>query len=167
MHAKQIIAATCLGLILVLVFFTKQQDPLHTEARRAWKNKSLAEISARLAQPDWATNQISHLKSIRSGDPDDWENWLSKELILLKSGEWLAFKNVCRKEKEHIHDCFLAQASDGQWYYSTYHFCVDMVSLKIEFQPENLASFKTNFCLRPFDGKSDLCLEQTWPQERR
>ncbi len=167
MQRKLLIMLVSLGLLGIIFASRHSYDPLHTDARRAWKQKSLAEISARLAQPDWATNQITSLKAIKSGDPDNWENWLSKELILLKSGEWLTFKNVCRKEKEHIHDCFLAQASDGHWYYSTYHFCVDMVSLKIEFQPENLASFKTNFCLRPFDGKSDLCLEQTWPQERR
>lgn len=163
MRRKLLIVIVSLGLLGIVYANRNNYDPLHTDARRAWKQKSLAEISSRLRLPDWPTNEISRLQTIKKGDPDDYQNWLSKELILLKNGEWLAFKNVCRKEKGNIYDMFLAKGSDGRWYYSTYHFCVDMVSLKMEFQPKDLSSFTNYFCLRPFDGRSDECLEKTWP----
>ncbi len=166
MPRKRLILFACLCFTAIGLGLGCQlkSDPLHSDARREWKQKSLTEISARLSNADWATNEISRLKSVKSDDPDDYENWLSKDLILLQSGEWLAFKNVCRKEEGKIHDLFLAKASDGQWYYSTYHFCKDMISLKMEFQPKDLASFTNYFCLQPFDGKSDECLKQTWPR---
>jgi len=165
MKRKKAILFTCLCIILISAsyVFWGNPDPLHASARREWKERSLREISARLSGPGWTTNEITRLKAIKIGDLD-YENWLSTDLILLQNGEWLAFKNVCRKEAGHIHDLFLAKASDGQWYYSTYHFCKDMISLKMESQPKDLASFTKYFCLQPFDGKSDDCLNQTWPQ---
>lgn len=166
MKRKKAILFTCLCFILIGAgyAFWGNPDPLHAPARREWKERSLRDISVQLSNADWATNEITKLKSVKSDDPDSYENWLSKDLILLQSGEWLAFKNVCRKEEGKIHDLFLAKASDGQWYYSTYHFCKNMISLKMEFQPKDLTSFTNYFCLQLFDGKSDECLKQTWPK---
>jgi hypothetical protein len=165
MKRKKAILYTCLCIILISTgyVFWGDSDPLQAPARREWKERSLREISARISGPGWATNEITRLKAIKSDDPDSHENWLSTDLILLQNGEWLAFKNVCRKEDGHIHDLFLAKASDGKWYYSTYHFCRDMISLKMELQPKDLASFTNYFSLQSFDGKSDECLKQTWP----
>lgn len=165
MPRKRLILFACLCFILLGVGYISwsRPDPLHSVARREWKERSLREISARLSGPGWTTNEITRLKAIKTDDPDSYENWLSTDLILLQNGEWLAFKNVCRKEDGHIHDLFLAKASDGKWYYSTYHFCKDMISLKMELQPKDLSSFISYFSLKTFDGKSDVCLEQTWP----
>jgi hypothetical protein len=85
-----------------------------------------------------------------------------------RNGEWLAYTNVCRKEDRHIHDLFLARGSDGRWYYSTYHFCIGMIVLRMEEQqPEDLAGFAKTYFLRTFDGQSDDCLQKTWPPDSR
>ena len=61
--------------------------------------------------------------------------------------------------------CF--RGSDGKWYYSTYHFCVEMIVLRDMLdQPENLAKFRNECALREFDGHSDACLETTWPSRK-
>jgi len=88
-------------------------------------------------------------------------------MILMRNGDWLTYANVCRKEDGRIYDLFLARASDGRWYYSTYHFCVGMIVLKMEEQPEDLAGFAKTHYLRMFDGQSDECLQKTWPTHSR
>ena len=88
-------------------------------------------------------------------------------MILMRKGEWLAYTNVCRKQDRHIYDLFLARGSDGRWYYSTYHFCIGMIVLRMEEQPEDLAEFARTYFLRTFDGRSDDCLQKTWPPESR
>ena len=79
----------------------------------------------------------------------------------------MAYRNICAKEKGHIPDLFIGRASDGRWYYSTYHFCMDMIVLKTMLdQPESLTKFRADCFLQGFDGRSDDCLRKTWPVNR-
>ncbi len=88
-------------------------------------------------------------------------------IIVMTNGQWMAYRNVCAKEKEGIPDLFLGRGSDGRWYYSTYHFCIRMIVLKDMLgQPESLAQFVQEGFLREFDGHSDECLKKTWPLKR-
>jgi hypothetical protein len=92
------------------------------------------------------------------------EGWLSEHLILMQSGEWLVYKSHCNKAPPHnVMDIFLAKGSEGKWYYSTCHFCVGMVGLRMtqDHQPLDLATFAKVYRLREFDGKSDACLGKT------
>jgi hypothetical protein len=138
---------------------------LHSAARRSWKQRSLAEISARVADPRWASNELARLRVAATNDSSD--GWLSDQIIVMKNGEWLAYANICQKENWRVRDLFVARGSDGRWYYSTYHFCISMVVLRMDEQPENLAQFTKTYFLRVFDGQSDDCLQQTWPTERK
>ena len=135
---------------------------LQSSARREWKEKSIAEISACIADSAWPSNELALLKT-RSGD----EGWLSEHMILMSNGDWLVYANSCQKQDGRIPDIFLARGSDGHWYYSTYHFCVGMVVLRSEEQPEDLAGFTKTHFLRPFDGHSDDCLQKTWASGSR
>ena len=90
-----------------------------------------------------------------------------KHIILTRKGEWLAFANRCQKQDGRIPDIFLARGSDGRWYYSTYHFCIDMINLRSEEQPEDLADIGRAYFLQTFDGHSDDCLQKTWPPGSR
>jgi len=85
----------------------------------------------------------------------------------MRNGDWLAYANICQKEDHRIRDLFLGRGSDGRWYYSTYHFCIGMVVLKMEEQSDDLAGFAKTYYLRPFDGHSDKCLQETWPPDSR
>jgi len=98
----------------------------------------------------------------RSGD-----GWVGTNILLMTNGEWFVYENNCVKEPSHIHDLFLARGSDGKWYYSTFHFCIEMITLRGEVLGEakraSLAEFADAYALHEFDGKSDNCLKKTWP----
>jgi len=57
---------------------------------------------------------------------------------------------------------FLAHGSDGRWYYSTYHFCNSMAAAAPD-PPGSIQEFVSQYAVREFDGKSDVCLQHTWP----
>lgn len=110
---------------------------------------------------------MTDLKKKGTNDSNDSDRWLSERLIVMRNGDWLAYANICRKQDRHIYDLFLARGSDGQWYYSTYHFCIGMVVLRMEEQSDDLAGFAKMYYLRTFDGQSDECLQKTWPPDSR
>ncbi len=156
-----------IGFVLVLaaigaaVFL--RPPSLQSSARRDWKQKSIAEIAARIADPAWPTNEFVLLKAQSTGEPSREASWLSDRIIVTRTREWLAYANICQKQDRRVHDLFLARGSDGRWYYSTYHFCIGMVVLRMEEQPEDLAGFARSYFLQSFDGQSDDCLQKTWP----
>jgi hypothetical protein len=73
-----------------------------------------------------------------------------------------------RQQHEHpspirIGQTFLARSADGHWYYSTCHFCDSMAAVRNEDPPGSIAEFARRYSVREFDGKSDVCLQHTWP----
>ena len=42
-----------------------------------------------------------------------------------------------------------------------------MVGIMAEDVPGSIAEFTNRYALREFDGKSDVCLEKTWPLNRK
>jgi len=95
----------------------------------------------------------------------EWDTWISDDLILMANGQWITYRNVCRKEEERIPDLFLGLGSDGRWYYSTWHFCVRTINVKdVMVQPKSLTEFSKTYDLREFDGHSDEYLKETRPK---
>lgn len=135
-------------------------------ARRAWKESAIAGISMQIADPRWPSNEVARLSHLSTNDSLDSDRWLSDRLILMRNAEWLTYRSVCQKQQSRIADLFVARGSDGRWYYSTYHFCIGMLELKMEDQSEDLPTFVKSYYLRPFDGHSDECLQKTWPPNR-
>jgi hypothetical protein len=162
-----IAAASALLMAGVGVAVFLRPASLQSNARRAWKQQSIADISARIADPAWLTNELARLKTQSASEASGDAIWLSDRIIVTRKGEWLAYANVCQKQDRRIHDLFLARGSDGRWYYSTYHFCIGMVVLRTEEQPEDLAGFAKAYFLHTFDGQSDDCLRKTWPPSSR
>jgi len=163
-----IVAGICGLLIALWGWAAIRYNPLRSEARRAWKEKAIAEIAARVADPSRLNGELDALRSAQAREePREEGFWISDHLLLMRNGDWLAYASICQKEDRRIRDLFLARGSDGQWYYSTYHFCIGMVVLRMEEQPESLAEFVKAYYLRPFDGHSDECLRKTWPPAAR
>jgi len=158
-----IIAAVAVLVVALGVVVVGRGDPLRSSARRNWKQKSIAEITVRVANATWVTNELTDLKPQSTSERNRDGGWFSEHMILTRNGAWLAYANICHKQDRHIHDLFLARGSDGRWYYSTYHFCIGMVALRTEEQPEDLAGFAKTYFLQRFDGQSDDCLQKTWP----
>lgn len=162
-----VIAGVCALLIAIGVMAMRGRDPFRSSARGAWKEKAIAEIVARLADPSWVNKELTELKQRGTGDSTDSDRWLSERLIVMRNGDWLAYANICQKEDGRIRDLFLGRGSDGRWYYSTYHFCKQMIVLRMEEEPTNLVGFAQAYYLRAFDGHSDDCLQKTWPPASR
>jgi len=158
-----LIAGICGLLVAVALYAAGAGASLRSSARRAWKEKAITDIAARVGDPAWATNELAVLKKRGANDESSYKGWLSDHLIVMRNGDWLAYASVCQKQNHRIRDLFLARGSDGRWYYSTYHFCIDMIVLSWDEQPEDLAAFAKKYYLRSFDGRSDECLQKTWP----
>jgi hypothetical protein len=138
-----------------------------SSARRAWKDKAIAELSSRVNDSAWVSSELARLRGTGTNSSDAPDSWLSPHLIVMRNGDWIAYASICQKEDRRIRDLFLGHGSDGRWYYSTYHFCKGMIVLRLEDQSEDLATFAQTYCLRPFDGRSDECLRKTWPPDAR
>ncbi len=137
---------------------------LRYSARHAWKERAIQEIAQRTGDPRWSVEQSELLRKAGAPDRDNPDTWLSGQMILMQNGDWVAYTNICRKENWRIDDLFIGKGSDRQWYYSTYHFCIGMVVLRMETQPASLDEFVKAYYLRSFDGHSDECLQKTWPR---
>ena len=141
-------------------------------ARWNWKNGAIPTIAKLAEDRAWREKEIKLVATETNDQRVIASGWLTDNLILMENGEWLVYKSHCSKEKPHaVRDIFLAKGSDGNWYYSTFHFCVGMVGLRLEqeTQPTSLAAFAHEYNLRQFDGRSDECLKETatWPASWR
>ena len=102
-----------------------------------FKQAAVVEVKRLTTDLSGITNQIAAMVA-QTGEDD---KWLSKHLILMKSGEWVAFVSKCHKEDHKIRDTFVCYASDGRWYESSFHFCKSVFVLRMEGQPLDLATF--------------------------
>ena len=84
--------------------------------------------------------------------------------MLVKNGDWIIYASRCHKQDPRVYDIFIGRASDGKWYYSSYHFCIGMFVLAFDGQPCDLPAFIKQYHLREFDGESDDALQKTWPR---
>src|SRR5512139_861863 len=114
------IAAVLLVLLAAAVVAATRFAP-SAGARKAWKEKSIAEISSRISDSAWVCNELAHVRARGTNDPGDSDSWLSERLIVMGNGDWLAYANICQKENRRVEDMFVAHGSDGRWYYSTFH----------------------------------------------
>jgi len=156
-----------IAVVLFLVICAAWLFAWYTGARRRWKSAALQEIHQLASDKQWVTKELSILagKEKDEGKRVIAEGWLTDRMILMKSGEWLVYRSHCPKRPPHdVKDIFLAKGSNGVWYYSTCHFCVDMCALVMMQhgeQPLDLRAFAEGYHLAEFDGESDECLRET------
>jgi len=150
------------GGVAIFLVASRPIDPLRAKPRKDWKETAIADIERRAADTNWLQSEIRTVTAQIAQDRSSEGTWVSQGLLLFKNGEWLVFTNKCSKEDPRIRDIFIARGSDGQWRYSTYHFCNRMISLMPEEQPDSLSDFDGRFFARRFDGRSDECLKKTW-----
>jgi hypothetical protein len=169
MNRKLAIAVVLVAALLAVIgsVLLRPPDRLQTKPRREWKAAAVAEITRRVVDTNWLAAEVATVKSQAAKEPAESGSWFSDHLILMKNGEWLVCASKCAKEDSRIHDIFLGRGSDGRWYYSTFHFCIGMLTLRMDEQPESLSDFVKAYFLREFDGQSDDCLRKTWPPNRR
>ena len=153
------IAVAFLLVVVVAGFVLTQYRSYH---RQVWKNLALTRLAEFVRDPSWTAKQMATLQKINLENSVPEAGWLSRNFVLMKNDEWMAYTNICSKEDWRVSDLFIGYGSDHQYYYSTFHFCIGAFVLGMEGQPDSLASMVKDHYLRPFDGKSDECLNKTW-----
>ena len=150
------------GVIAIPLIRHWQTERYRTRTRNEWKAAAIADINRFWNNPEWFVNEKAKLGT---SPVDEYiTDWFTQHLIVMKNGDWIICSAIARKSDWRIDDIFVGRASDGKWYYSTYHFCVDMCTLQMgEGRPENLNGFIKQFYLREFDGSPSTKLESTWP----
>src|SRR5262249_53013344 len=115
------VALAAIGsLVATLPWMTRQY--LQAQ-RRHWKNDAIPAIANLAENKSWREKEIELLTKLAENEHVIEKGWLTDNLILMESGEWLVYRSHCSKAKPHtVNDIFLAKGSDGKWYYSTFHF---------------------------------------------
>lgn len=154
-----------MGVVAFALFPNPEERRLRAPERKEWKKQALAQVSATSGNTQLISNTITALRAEAEKNPD--EGWLGTNLVLMTNGEYLVYSHIDAKQDRRIHDLFLARGSDGKWYYSTFHFCINMITLRMGFMGEgatgSIQEFTNAYALREFDGKSNECLKKTWP----
>jgi hypothetical protein len=147
---KLTVGAAAILAIGGLVLFVRP-DIYHTRERRAAKEEMIRSINSDLSRTS---------APVRPADGE----WMDAKGIFNEDGSWLAYRSRCHKQDPKVYDLFIAKASDGRWYYSTYHFCIDAIVLDMNGRPSSLEDFRKDYSLVEFDGRSDEALKPTWPE---
>ena len=152
---------------LRLRFKYSNQQRFYGKPRKQWKELAIAAVARRGADTVWLTNEVGKIKAALASDGQAW--WSSQTFLVMQNGEWMLCTNVCNKEDSRVHDLFIGRGSDGQWYYSDYHFCIGMIALDVLGMgpPASLQDFAQACSLRNFDGRSDECLKPAWDHKLR
>ena len=157
-----------LSLALIAVLPSPMQRRLHALERKQWKGQAIARITSGSLNQGMISNEVALLQAEAANHSGD--GWIGTNALLMMNGEHLVYSHIDAKQDHRIHDLFLARGSDGKWYYSTFHFCINMITLRAEIAGEpkhgSIAEFVQTYSAKEFDGQSDECLKKTWPVKK-
>ena len=88
--------------------------------------------------------------------------WAGNRVVRMTNGDYLIYAFWHGMNMGFVDHLFLAHGSDGRWYYSSYHFCQQLTTIRFYPRPLSIADFASKYSLREFDGKSDICLQPTY-----
>ncbi len=126
-----------------------------------WLERSVAEIRALSSETNWIVGAIESMHAT----PEDelGRHFISPDLVVMTNGEWIIYRSATHKQGTEFSELFVGRASDEQWYYTTYHFCRQMMVLGADGQPPSLAHFVTSYYLVPYTEQPYEKLTKTWP----
>ena len=122
-------------------------------ARRGWKRNAVATVEGWLDNKNWLPRRLDAIKQ------DGY--WNRRSIVQMKSGEWFVYCANTHHDDRLVNDIIIGKGSDGNWHYSSLHFCVLWDDVYV--QPPDLRWFLHEYNFRQFDGKSDECLKKTAP----
>jgi hypothetical protein len=129
--------------------------------RAAWKAPTLERLASLSTTNDQFRREFETIKMEAS--PNEHYLWAQDQLIVMTNGEYLVYAFRHGFNNGSLDHLFLAHGSDGRWFYSSYHFCSHMAGVLGDAPPGSIDEFAKRYFAREFDGKSDICLERTWP----
>ena len=135
----------------------------YEHARKIWKDEALAQLAKTSMTNDVVLAEIDQIKH---PTPNLDFRWAHEHVLLMTNGEFLVYAFRHGFNSGFVDHLFLAHGSDGHWYYSTYHFCNSMAGVIGDNWPGSIADFVSRYAVREFDGRSDVCLQHTWPEKK-
>lgn len=133
----------------------------HQLARAEWKTTALARLAGLSLTNEDVSRELETLKANRG--VGEHQQWTGEHLLLMTNDEYLVYASRHGSNGGFVDHLFLAHGSDGRWFYSTYHFCGSMGGIMADDPPGSIGEFARKYSAREFDGKSDVCLQHTWP----
>lgn len=127
----------------------------YEHARAAWKTETLGRLAGLSITNEEISKELDGLKGLTP--------WTSDNVVRMTNGEFIIYAFWHGANSGFVHHLFLGHASDGRWLYSSYHFCNSMVAVSSDDPPGSIREFEQRYSVREFDGKSDECLQATWP----
>jgi hypothetical protein len=144
-------------LSVVGLWWIVKQNAAYDRAK--WKDSTLVRLAGLSITNEESRQELETLKP--GPDFNDF-GWAHDHVILMTNGEYIIYAS--RHGANNLFDhLFLGHGSDGQWLYSTYHFCNSMNMLRGDDPPGSIAEFAKKYSAREFNGRSDECLKHTWP----
>jgi hypothetical protein len=162
MRKRRTIHVAVVLLLLLGVLVTLRWSLSSRRLRRNWKDQIVVEVARLATDREWIGRQTAAIEKQLSESPHENGTWVGQQIVVMKDGQWVVFKSECVHRHQLLGDIFIGEASNGRWYYSSFHFCCEMVVPRMNDQPADLDAFIRDYCLREFDGKSDEAIEPTW-----
>ncbi len=164
--SRKLIIGLSIPLLLVgLVFgwwsYTRYKEQ---RTRADWMATTLPRLASLSFTIEDINRELETLKASRRAG--DRQKWAGDHVLLMTNDEYLVYASRHGFNNGFVDHLFLAHGSDGSWYYSTYHFCNHMVGVNSDSPPGSIAEFARTYSARQFDGKSEVCLQHTWPEKR-
>jgi len=150
-------------LITVLIFgflvFTAWRVATWATSRERtkWKTEALHRLAQQSFTNEFILHELEQMKSPASPDL----TWANEHVLLMANGEQIVYEYRHGRNIYFPPHLFLGRASNGQWLYSSYHFCNSMAMVQFDNPPASIADFAKKHSVRTFDGKSDACLKPT------
>ena len=162
---KAVIWLSITALLVALAFGGRAAMRYKFERERAaWKTAALPQIAALSANEKEIAKELAQLKASRGKEGN--QPWTGEHVLLMTNDEYLVYAFRHGFDNGFVDHLLLARGSDGRWYYSTYHFCNHLTMLLSDPPPSSIAEFASRYAAREFDGKSDECLQHTWPARK-
>jgi hypothetical protein len=164
--SRQVILWLCLPVILIALGFGGRAAVRfkYDRERANWKTMTLPQLATLSVTNEHISQELETLKANRSKEVHP--QWTGERVLLMTNDEYLVYASRHGFDNGFVDHLFLARGSDGRWYYSTYHFCNHLTMLLSDPPPSSIAEFASRYAAREFDGKSDECLQHTWPGEQ-
>jgi hypothetical protein len=140
-----------IAFILFAIWFSARR--ITEQKRTAWKGPALQRLTKLSITNEPIHTELQKLKTS--------SEWTSDHVLLMANGEYIIYEYRHGRNGYFPPHLFLGRASNGQWLYSSFHFCNNMNMIAFEPQPKSIADFAKKYFARPFDGKSDVCLKLT------
>ena len=133
----------------------------YEHARAVWKTAALQRLAG--LSNEAVSRELEQLKE--SAGAGEYRRWTGDEVVLMTNGEYIVYAFWHGSNSGFVDHLFLGRCSDGRWLYSTYHFCISMAGADAD-PSGSINEFAATYSAREFDGKSDICLEHTWPPKK-